>query len=78
MHLSRECLLLGLSAKHSPVDEQCTESQHNEEDDAEYENNAGVSACPIVPFQELVGVRMIVYFADDGHRERVGECPASS
>jgi hypothetical protein len=31
-----------------------------------------------VPFQEFVGVRMIVYFADGGHREMVGECPASS
>jgi hypothetical protein len=78
MHLSRERLLLGLSAKHSPVDEECTQSQHNEEDDTEHDDDAGVSACPIVSFQELMRVRMIVYFADDSHRDGFGERPAFS
>ena len=72
MHLSSKCLLLGLSAKHPPVDEERTKSQYNKEDDAEYEDNAGVSAGPIVSFQELMGVLVIVDFADDSHREGCG------
>lgn len=72
MHLSSECLLLGLSAKHSPVDVERTKSQHYKEDDAEYEDNAGVSAGPIVSFQKLMGVLVIVDLANDSHREGFG------
>lgn len=73
MQLSSKCLLLGLSAKHSPVDDKRTESQHNKEDDAEHQDNTGVSAGPIVSsFQELVGVLVIVDFADNSHREWCG------
>lgn len=73
MQLSSKCLLLGLSAKHSPVDDERTESQHNKEDDAEHQDNAGVSAGPIVSsFQELMGVLVIVDFADNSHREGCG------
>lgn len=70
MHLTRKCLLLGLSAKHSSIDEERAKPQHDEEDDAEYEDDAGVTAGPVVSFQELMGVLEVVGFADDSHRER--------